>query len=232
MTSHRSSSNRLATEERRHSVMLDYVEKGITNIDDLAKRHGCSRTAIENALQYVLEQLRTTNLAETRIQQNLALKRLEHTFQLATDGYMRSREDEVEVRTEYKKERCPDCRGTGFKSGNKGEGPWCEACEGKGKIDVETVTRRVKGKAGDPTFLRIRNDSVRSIAKLQGIYEDERRQPAVAPQVFIQQNTIDLSRIPSDVILEAKRGWLALQDAQKEAQPDIVVESEGKNEAE
>lgn len=214
-------------EERRHAVMRSYVENGITNEKELAKRHGCSVSTIVKDLEYVADRLRTKNLMETKVQQGLALARTEHTFQLATAGYIRSRKDEIEIRTEYKRERCQDCQGTGFKSGKRDEGPWCESCQGTGKLEVEYVTKRVKGKAGDPTFLRIRNDCVRTMAKLQGIYEDDRRQPAIPPPILIQQLVVDTANIPNDLILKGKEVMRQLRIAQAGGgQEDIVVPRE------
>ena len=79
---------------------------------------------------------------------------------------LRSRQDATEITTQYVPRRCRDCKGTGTigtapANGSKAKPKACPACKGEGTVTVEVVTKKVKGQAGDSSFLARTNQSMK-----------------------------------------------------------------------
>lgn len=141
----------------------------------------------------------TTNLEEklaTRIEQ------LMFSVQAAWQSYQRSRKDQEETSTVYTPVQCPSCKGSGFMPNTE---TWCETCDGNGEVIKEVVTKRIKGQAGDSTFLNIYQRGIIEAAKLEGLYLERKEpsQPAVNINVA-DGGRLDFSAVDPEMILEAK----------------------------
>lgn len=80
---------------------------------------------------------------------------------------------------------------------------------------TETVTRRIKGQAGDPQFLTVYQRSVAEISRLENLYKlPKARQSDSAISVEIR-GSIDLSKLSPEKLLQAKQVLARLQDALK-----------------
>lgn len=212
----------IAREMRLQNVAKDYVDRGITNHSELGRRHGCSAGTIKRDLEEIRKRLRAGSHLELHEHQTVAMLRMENTFQLATAGYERSREDETTTTTEHRQVPCTDCKGTGWKDSQVEDGEWCPVCDGDGHKIVEITRTKTRGKAGDPAFLRVRNESVREMMRILGLDTN-----AKTPQhVIVQQNNIDVAGIPTDTVLDAMKALQQLQDRSNMKTNDIVIPAE------
>jgi DnaJ-class molecular chaperone len=95
-------------------------------------------------------------------------------YRQASDGYERSKQDAEEISTVYTPKNCEACGGTGYRVRDKKK-KVCSVCKGEGFTLAENVTRKVKGQAGDPQFLRIKIEVMRELNKMKGHYSDSGR---------------------------------------------------------
>lgn len=131
---------------------------------------------------------------------------------LALAAFERSRQDAETITTEYIPRKCPDCE-DGMVGANLDQ--WCPRCKGEGQIIVEHISRKVTGQAGDSTFLANYRASIAEAAKMEGAYfrdkvSKKRERPLIEQHLHIQGG-IDYSKLPDQLLLEAKR--LCLQMA-------------------
>ena len=149
----------------------DYIEGTFHTQHDLAVRYGVSDTLISNCLKKVRLVLDEEFAEEAVTDKNRRVKQLEDVQAKANLAWERSKENAEELRIQYVKVECRDCKGKGMQEDGK---TWCEMCEGKGKITEEIVSRKVVGQAGEPRFLSLVNECVKEISRLNGHYPDKR----------------------------------------------------------
>ncbi len=175
--------------------------RGATN-GEIAAALGVSLGMVAVDIDVIFEDWLADARRVSKMNRAKAVKRLELSALKAMSSFERSRKDAEETQTVITPRRCPDCKGIGVdKSGLP-----CDTCGGTGKVKSEIVTRRIKGQAGDAAFLARFNDSVREIARLEGLYEEPQRE-ASKTEVHIHQEQIDLSRAPPEMLLEAMSLW-------------------------
>ena len=210
-------------EVRRLAVERDFIN-GRTGCQDLAARHGVSPATITFDLKAIYQRWQQEGKELEQADRMHALKMFGEVFRLSMDGYRRSQKNKEKIRTEYKEKTCEACKGTGWKGGSEDSGEWCSECQGDGKLMVEEITREVldTGQAGDPSFLRVANDSVREGARLRGLYPDRPKYKEGPPLLNVENLNIDLANVEVDAetILRVK---LAMARAQG-AIVDVVVE--------
>jgi hypothetical protein len=140
--------------------------------------------------------------------------RISEQFQLgarsAFDSYLRSRQDATETTTIHKPKQCQACNGTGKLKGDKSSDEWCVNCDGDGKIIAEITTTKVKGQAGDSTFLKEFRMALESIAKIQGLNPEKAVSQDNSQRTNIGIN-INLSAATPDELLNAKVAFAKLQ---------------------
>lgn len=77
---------------------------------------------------------------------------------------------------------------------------------------TEVVTRKVKGQAGDSSFLNVYQRGITEMAKLEGLYEKREVIPTGDPQPQLHLHAaignFEVGTIPTEVLLEA-RGLMA-----------------------
>ena len=84
----------------------------------------------------------------------------------------------------------------------------CKACKGEGTVLVEVVTKKVKGQAGDASFLREFRENMTAAAKLKGLFPKERAMPPLqlnADNLYIHGG-IDYTKADPKTILKFKTG--------------------------
>lgn len=217
----------LQRRKRRQEIERRLCEGGMMSMADrreFAARWGVSVSQITADVGKII---RRWKFADEKHSENLRLVRrreLERVRQLAAESYWRSRQDEIEITTEMTTEPCEDCSGTGI---DLEADDFCERCDGNGERLVEKVRKKIKGQAGDSSFLKIMGWTVVEQARLEGLHVD-RKTLEVRGQVdhkhLHAHATItkeDLARLSDDQLLELE----AAQRRVLEAKP-VPVESE------
>jgi len=152
------------------------------------------------------------DIRTTKWKRSKRVKQLERIARESINAFEKSQQNVEEISTVYTPKPCPDCKGTGFAN----EIDWCVACEGKGTVMTEVVTKKVKGQAGDSSFLRVFNECIKEIAKLEGLVVKE---PLVVKGQITHQHVstlnINWDRVPNDALLEAKRVWAKITNPQE-----------------
>lgn len=200
--------------------------KGVTNRNDIAARLGLDIQTVWRYVGEILDRWQLENFTRRQDMRAQAIRRLEKAAQLSMLSYERSRQDEEEVSTTSHSTKCPECKGGGMK-GDTTE--WCDECGGKGELMREVVTRKVKGQAGDAAHLRVFFDSVREVARLQGLYVRTDPRGRKGPSVNINVGAgsivgLDLSNVPEDKLLDALSAMDVVMEAAKQKTLDVKSE--------
>ncbi len=193
--------------ERRRRVEKDYIG-GLVSVTELAIRYGVSLSTISNDLKAIFnnwkeayEQIEELSKPTDRTHAVLALTEV---YRLAGEGFKRSQQNRQEVKTEYRKVKCEDCKGTGWEDGEESSKKWCKTCDGDGEKNQEIVTIRETGQAGDSSFLRVANDSIREIARLKALYPQKERSGNNQIDLNVYSLGIDINAVSPEDIFSAK----------------------------
>jgi len=84
---------------------------------------------------------------------------------------------------------------------------WCPTCKGDGTVMAEVVTRKVKGRAGDSSFLKEFRMSIQEVCKLEGLYPATEVKGKVQIDSRMEQvitSRIDFDNVPNDILLEMR----------------------------
>jgi len=210
--------------ERRRKVRDDYLN-GIWSQQELAIRHGVTIGTICTDLAVIRPELKIADPEEAKIHKDMQERRLNNILANAVSGYQRSRQDAEEITIAYERRKCRSCNGTGWQDANEESGEWCENCNGDGERVVEVMTRRVKGQAGDSSFLRTQLEVVKEINRINGNYP-ERTKKVEHKHVHAQ---IDLSRASSEDLLAAMEIVDVLRRSEvKQIESEVVGYNEDK----
>ena len=188
--------------ERRKRIAEDWIN-GLRQQNALAVRHGVSEATISLDLRKIFDNWRKEDemIAECKVDLPAVLRVFDEVQRLAMDGFKRSQQNREKVRVEYKRIKCPECKGTGWQDGDPATEEWCGECDGDGEKTVEDITREYTGQAGDPTFLRVVSDAVREQSKLKGLYPEKKQEP---PMINVFTSNIDITQATAEQVLEAK----------------------------
>ncbi len=200
---------------KREQRVEDFILKGMTNQSQIAIAMGISQQAVS---QYFESIRKKWNSDSRRSNEKLReyVWRFHYAAYQAFLSYEKSRQDAEEIVTSYEQVVCKECKGSGMES----EEVWCESCSGTGKKTVEHVTRKVRGQAGDSSFLRTFKECMVEAAKLEGLYPKTTvNVNKVQANVGVQIGLTDLSRVPTERLLEIRKVVAKL------AEPPITVES-------
>src|SRR3972149_6123985 len=155
---------RMAIRQRRQRVR-DMLLRNVP-ICEMAVRLGRVRPLISQDVKWIFDQWMRYDVRTTRKRAAKRVKQYEFAANQAMTAFERSQQNEETIRTSIVPRLCDDCKGTGFADGNE---QWCDACEGIGKINVETVVRCVRGQAGDSSHLRAYIEAVKEAARIEGL---------------------------------------------------------------
>jgi len=210
--------------ERRKRVRRDWLN-GVVIQEELAARHNVSQPTIHRDLCMILEQMRAEDSQLALVEKRTQQQRLMRVVMKAADGYERSRLDSEEVTETVTPEICPDCKGSGWQDADERTGEWCELCGGSGRIEVRVVQRRVKGKAGDPSFLKTQLETLKEINRISGLHPQKTKQGDHHDHSHVH-NQIDLTNATTEDLLQLKK--LASRMNQKTIDVEVVdVEGSG-----
>lgn len=195
--------------ERRRRIEKDYIS-GLVSGQELAIRYGVSASTISNDLKAIFEKWREAIEERTEelrkpIDRTHAILALTEVYRLSGEGFRRSQQNKQEIKTEYRRVKCEDCKGTGWEGGEESSGEWCNTCDGDGERMIELVTTKETGQAGDPAFLRVGVDAIREVARLRALYPErpDARQGRVI-SLNLYETKIDINAADPDDILTAK----------------------------
>ena len=209
---------------RRQRVMRDYLN-GITNRIELAARHGITVSAISCDIKWIQKQLVDGTTAEGKDMLALILARHQDIFAKAANEFERSKQNQDQVRTEYRPKDCPDCKGTGMAGDNGTE--WCKWCDGEGQIVEEIVTKTVLGHVADAQFLRVGQECQKEVSKLLGLYPSKSTPPIIVPvssEVHLHKH--EGAEVPRDIILKVMLATDELEQAIEQKTIDVDSEEE------
>lgn len=150
-------------------IRKDYLEGTYHTQHDLAIRYGVADSTICQCLKRIRAIIQEDFREDTIADFERRIKQLEDVQGKANLAWERSKENSEELRIQYVKVKCPDCKGTGMQEDGE---TWCEKCDGKGTVTDEVISRKVVGQAGDPRFLSLVNECTKEIARLKGHYPE------------------------------------------------------------
>jgi hypothetical protein len=181
---------------KRLVAVEECILKGITNQKQLAARFDVTPKTICQDIQQIKDRWADESQEQSRIKRARRVRQLERIVQEAISSFEKSRQDAVEITTQYVKVDCPECDGEDHKI--KG----CTTCDGKGTVLEERNTKRVKGQAGDSSFLTVAKNALAEAAKLEGLYpiRHQRKKVDQSRQIHIHNE----SKAPPELIIQAK----------------------------
>lgn len=179
---------------------------GVTSKQLMASRLGCTDTTICNDLKLIRSQWMEDDIRKSRERRSEYIRKFHYAAQLAMTAFERSQQCTEEITTVYTPRTCPECKGKGMDPNN--DEKWCGNCRGKGKILVETVTRKVKGQPGDPAFLRVYKECMTESARIENMYPHAKIVDRSRNSLQIVNKTnwnVDFKAIPQETLLEARQ---------------------------
>lgn len=155
--------------ERCEELLL----QGVHRKASLATILGVSSNTITQYTNEIFRKWREASPHDMETKRAAGINRLFFLYFHALQGWERSRQNEEIVTTQMKPQQCKACEGTGFRLTPDGEETkeWCKACEGDGEQLSEVITRKVRGQAGDASFLEQARKLLQDIHRLQGLEE-------------------------------------------------------------
>ena len=212
---------------RLEKLMLN----GITNLTELAAAFGLSRPTLKTMVEEVERTWLENERHDAVLEREFRCKQLEQLVQKALNSYERSRQDSEEI--SYTFAICGVCDGSGDIK-KDGVTQDCVTCGGDGKIRVESV--KIKGQAGDASFLRVAKDCIVECARIKGLYPDGRSSVAIrklisssqevggAIQSKIEELYVDA---PAEVLIKAMASLDELREKMGDPVPKDVNVIEG-----
>lgn len=200
---------------KRRARVRDMMLKGVVHQDQMAARLGVCQATISKDIKWIFDTWLKDDIRTAKDKRNRRVRQLEMVVQMAIVSFERSRQDAEEITLTKVPRRCPDCKGSGM----NGDDNWCETCNGDGTIYAETETRRVKGQAGDSSFLGKFTEAVREMARIENLYP---RGGAAARKIegrvlhaHIGLGNLDLDKAPAELILNVKEAYSRLENSVK-----------------
>jgi transposase-like protein len=176
------------------SRVMELVRQQYTQAE-IAAALGIGPNAVYNHVRVLRRQWKEDLRADGEQVLSEAVDRLRYGAQLAVLAFRRST---------IIQRRCKACKGTGWQGGKEETGEWCDTCGGAGELPVS-------GQAGDSSFLRLYVDTVEKIAKLQGVIPTNKDGPPINLTQINVEGDVDLSGVPSDVLLEVRQAFERLK---------------------
>jgi len=205
--------------ERRSKVAKAWLQG--QPLAELATRFGVTNTTIHADINYLLRTWLKDEIKGVARAKMVALRRLELSAAKALDAFERSQQSIEKIVTTYKNVRCDACKGTGFVPDTV---DWCDECKGEGFVVREEVVRTLVGQAGDAALLGEFRKAVETMSKIRNLFPQQKVFMDQRKQLQVNQTlTIDYTKAPADVLLEARRVLQKLSDSMGNGQ---VIEAE------
>jgi len=152
------------------------------------------------------------------------LEQLEDIRRESLKGWERSTEDDVEEISTTKQEKCPSCKG----KGEDKEGNFCERCDGEGFLELKVKTKKVRGQAGNPSFIKEMREAVKLSSVLEGHSPTKKVEHSHSGQIAHAHAHIEISDdnkfkdAPPELILEYKSLMSKFDDSKKEGDGEVI----------
>ncbi|KKK59393.1 hypothetical protein LCGC14_3034850 [marine sediment metagenome] len=216
----------VAAEIRRNEIAKVYLD-GITNQVELANKFNVSQTTIHRDLAYLRKRWSKESSKSVKKERAVSIKHLYSVAEKAMESYEISRENAEEITTSIRQDDCRKCNGKGIV--NELE---CLNCDGKGKVEVKTETKKIKGQAGDSSFLAEFRKCIEQIIKLKGLYKERKTATSTNVSGQVIHSHVNGNRFKDatpEQILEAMKIIHRLGDSTSTNESDVIdveVESE------
>lgn len=185
--------------------------RGVTNQHELAAAFGKPVTVLARDMMDVRDRWLAHSPKNAEHAKITRIRQLEHLGILALDSYQRSRQDVEEITTQDR--GCTNCIGTGKVAPDPSKPnaeTKCPECAGRGVVSVET--RKIKGQAGDASFLKMAKEAFIEAAKIEGVISTStlslKNLSATAAQLGDSELKLEATEItleaPLEVLLRAK----------------------------
>ena len=201
---------------KRRALVRQDMLNGLTNQLALAARHGVCPITAHRDVHAILKEMNEEQKELGKQELIIALNRLDDNIREATNAWERSKQNKEEIRTEYLKKECKECKGIGMKDGNEDIEEWCEKCNGEGWHMEEVITRKISGQAGDPAFLKERRECIKTKMYLLG-HKPVDKGGRPPKNVHLHNTSINVTNIDSKEVLDALVGLNTLKRAALEA---------------
>lgn len=207
---------------RKRMMRLEQmILRGNTNQSQLAAAFGVDQSTVCHWIREIEADWKKREYDKLDDRRRYRIKQLENIVSMALASYDRSRLDEEEFTISQK--TCPICDGT-KEMKQDGTTTKCRGCDGVGYVQTEQT--KVKGKAGESSFLKVAVDTIKEIGRLEGLYPEKsgitRRSALVESHVGedgVLRQRIDELYVdaPDDMIVQALSDLDRLEEAAKKA---------------
>lgn len=136
--------------------------------DEIMETLNITKSAFRSHYSHILDKLRREDDGRAKRELDRRIAQYDYAGKLAHDSYLRSCQDEVQITTQTKLEKCGECKGKKV-VGPRGEKSPCLVCNGEGVVSVECTTKKVKGQVGDASLLKEYRENVKAAAALEGL---------------------------------------------------------------
>jgi len=217
------------------AIRKDWIEGTYHTQHDIAIKHGTTDHTVCVCLKRIKNILQEEFKEDSVADKERRIKQLEDVQAKANLAWERSKQNSEELRIQYVKVKCPDCKGTGMQEDKE---TWCESCEGKGNVSEELLTRRVVGQAGEPRFLSLVNECIKEISRLNGLYPEkgktgDKESPEGDKHLHLHLGEGD--KVDPDILIQMRRLMIQAEESRngngKMLMP-AVVENEKQTEEE
>jgi len=192
-------------------IRKDYLEGTYHAQHDLATKYGISDTSVSVYLLQIKEIIDEDFKEETVADKNRRIKQLEDVQAKANLAWERSKQNSEELRIQYVKVKCRDCKGTGMQEDGQTR---CETCEGSGRVTDEVVSRRVTGQAGEPRFLSLVNECVKEISRLNGHYPEKgRKKDESEGDKHLHLHLGEGGKVDPDILIQMRRLMIQAEES-------------------
>lgn len=218
---------------RRMQRCEDLLLQGMTNQSQIAIALGCTQANVSIIFKKIRETWLKQDVKSAGARRREYVRRFHNAAYEAFKAWERSKQSTEEITTDYRKVKCPVCKGSGMTN----ETDWCEECNGDGTKTVEHVTRKIRGQAGDAAHLRVFKEMLVEAAKIECVY------PSTIVNVKTRNRTdihfgiekgTDFSTAPLDALLDARKAIANLMNTSQtvdviDVDPEMVREDPSEN---
>lgn len=172
--------------ERRRQRVEEMLLHGMTNPRQMSVALGVHPNTISKDVKLIRSSWLNKNQEQAQAKAAVRIKQLEAVMMAAWASYERSRQDEIEITERY----CDNgCNHGLIKDKVSGKQIECPKCKGDGYVQ----TKKIRGQAGDCSFLLAIKACIVEISRIEGIY------PAVASSI---KRDIERAMLPDGTIME------------------------------
>lgn len=207
--------------QKRLGALQKKLLSGCTNESELAVAFNVHPATIRNWVEKLKGRWSERLINDVEGKRTFRVEQMQHIGFLALSAFEKSQKKAVEYTTQER--ICTDCNGEGEVEEKPNTFEKCLKCKGEGTLTTETT--KIKGQAGDSSFLRVAKECFLEAAKLEGVAapDDKMRLSTIlsdSKQLSdgnLQQQVAEMYlEAPSDLIIEALRAHDELREKVKQ----------------